>query len=147
MKQETSVCAVFEDMEAAQQAINKLHTWDEKVDEVKLGAIGTVSLQDGRAKPKVHIGGLFNRALHLSDSDLSTIATVIDGGKVAVVVRTHDHEYTLVRTHLEKQGGKLANFVDPISPEDREAAEEAGRDALSDAAYRQNRDEGFNPLP
>ena len=104
----TSVCAVFDDMESAQQAIDELHTWDKRVKEVKLGAIGTVALHDGQPKPKVHVGGIFSRALHLSNEDLSTIGTVIDGGKVAVVVPTDDHEYSLVRTHLEKQGGKLA---------------------------------------
>ncbi len=146
MSNETSVCAVFDDMAAAQEAIDELHTWDKRVKEVKLGAIGTVAIDDGHPKPKVHLGGLFNRSLHLSDDDLATIGTVIDGGKVAVVVRTDDHEYTLVRTHLEKQGGTLAEFVDPITPEDREATEHAGKANRSDAAYGQHKDDAFNPL-
>lgn len=146
MSNETSVCAVFDDMEAAQEAIDELHTWDKRVKEVKLGAIGTVALDDGKPRPKVHVGGLFNRSLHLSDEDLTTIGAVIEGGKVAVIVRTDDHEYSLVRTHLEKQGGKLAQFVDPISPEDRESSEHAGEVHRSDAAYTQHKDDVYNPL-
>lgn len=146
MTNETSVCAVFDDMDAARQAIDELHTWDERVKEVKLGAIGTVAMDDGRPKPKVHLGGLFTRSLHLSDDDLATIGSVIDGGKVAVIVRTDDHEYSLVRTHLEKQGGTLSQFKDPISPEDRAAAEHAGDAHRSDAVYDKHKDDAFNPL-
>ncbi len=128
---ENAVGAVFPNEAAADAAIASLHSWDVKVKDVDLGAIGTVKLENGKAKVKVKEGGFFNRSLKLDDDDMALIVQHLDGEKVCVVVRSDDYEVTMVRTHLKNAGGTLAEFRDPYTAEERKDVAEAGEDAMN----------------
>lgn len=128
---ENAVGAVFPNEAAADAAIESLHAWDVKVKDVELGAIGTVKLENGKAKVKVKKGGFFTRALKLDDDDMAVIVQHLDGEKVCVVVRSDDYEVSMVRTHLKNAGGQLAEFKDPYDAEERKDVHEAGVDAMN----------------
>ncbi len=134
---ENAVGAVFPNEAAADAAIASLHSWDVKVKDVELGAIGTVKLENGKAKVKVKEGGFFTRSLKLDDDDMALIVQHLDGEKVCVVVRSDDYEVTMVRTHLKNAGGTLAEFRDPYTAEERAERRRSRRGRDEHAQLRQ----------
>lgn len=139
---ENSVVALFPNQEAADQAIEHLIKWDKASKDVKLGAIGKVTLESGKIKADVVHGAIFNRALHLDDATVTACTPFLDDEKVIVVVRSDDYEVSLVRSNLQMTGGALPQFIDPYT--DQERADEA--EAVEDAINIRNFDRGIDSI-
>lgn len=139
---ENSVVALFPNQAAADQAIEHLMKWDKASKDVKLGAIGKVTLKDGEVKADVVHGGIFNRSLHLDDQTVVACTEYLDDEKVIVVVRSDDYEVSLVRSNFQMAGGELPQFIDPYTGDEKRAEQKAGEDAVQIKAF----DKGTDPL-
>lgn len=126
---ENSVVALFPNKEAANQAIEHLVRWDKSSKEVKLGAIGMLTLREGEVKAEVVHGGIFTRSLHVDEATVTACTPYLDDEKVVVVVRSDDYEVTLVRSNLKMAGGELPEFIDPYTDQERADEQEAARNA------------------
>ena len=128
---ENSVVALFPNQEAADQAIEHLMKWDKASKDVKLGAIGKVTLEGGAIKADVVHGGIFNRSLHLDEATVAACTPFLDDEKVIVVVRSDDYEVSLVRSNLQMTGGALPQFINPYTDQELAEEAEAGKDAVN----------------
>ncbi len=137
---ENSVVALFPNQAAADEAIEHLVKWDKASKDVKLGAIGKVTLENGKVKGDVVHGGIFNRSLHLDDEMVAACTEHLDDEKVVVVVRSDDYEVSLVRSNLQMAGGALPQFINPYTG--KELADE--QEALKDGLQIRNFDKGVD---
>lgn len=128
---ENSVVALFPNQAAADAAIDHLLKWDKNSKDVKLGAIGKVTLENGEIKADVVHGGIFKKSLHLDDQIVAACTEHLDDEKVVVVVRSDDYEVSLVRSNLQMTGGDLPQFIDPYTSDERADEAEAGEDATN----------------
>ena len=71
------VIALFPDKEAAEKAIGDLRSWDKASDEIKLGATGTITREDGEVE--VHVGRRTGRGAAVG-AVAGIIAGVLSGG-------------------------------------------------------------------
>lgn len=141
---ENSVVALFPNQEAADQAIEHLKKWDKASKDVKLGAIGKVTLEGGQVKADVVHGGLFNRSLHLDDETVTGCIPYLDDEKVIVVVRSDDYEVALVRSNMEMVGGALPQFIDPFSAKEKRDEQEALQNAVNIKTFDKGIDQALD---
>lgn len=77
------VVAFFKDEEAAQSAIDALRAWDQADDDIKLGAIGTIYMEDGKVKTRIPHrigrGATVGAAVGLIAGALTGGATILGG--------------------------------------------------------------------
>src|SRR3954466_462486 len=71
------VIALFPDQMTADIAVETLKGWDDARDEIKLGAVGTLSKENG--KVKTHVGGKMGMGSGLGAA-VGVLAAVLSGG-------------------------------------------------------------------
>ncbi len=134
---ETIVVAAFPDGAAAEAAIENLRQWDKRVRDVKLGVIGKVTYEDGATTAEVVHGGLFNRAMPISDDAVRVLGQELSGGRVAVVVACDDFEMSMVSDSLVRDGGRILATNYERTDEEIAQENEAVEDALTEQAIEE----------
>ena len=81
-KNENVVIAIFDDEESANESIDGLKQWDRVNDEIKLGAIGTIT-KDGD-KVKTHVGRKVGKGAAVG-ATVGVIAAALTGGAAFVL--------------------------------------------------------------
>jgi hypothetical protein len=136
-KNETVVIAAFNDEAAVESAIDHLREWDKRVEEVKLGVIGRVHKDAGGVvRSEVVHGGLFHRAMPISDKGVTALAQELSG-RIGLVVACDDYEAEMVCDSLKRDGGTILINSYERTPE--EAAKHAKQvaDAQTEAAIQE----------
>lgn len=148
-KNENVVIAVFADAPAAEQAVANLREWDKRVDEVKLGTIGMITMAAGRLETKIVHSGIFKRSLPISENAVTALANEISGGEVAVAVTVDDYEVQMVSDSFNRDGGRLlVNQYDrtpeEILKEQKDAEEAQIENSVRSLSEKNSQPSSFN---
>lgn len=146
---ENAVVAVFPDQATAEAAVEELRAWDKRVDEVKLGNIGTVANEGGAVRKHLVQAGLFHRTFPISDAAAGTLANELGEGQVAVCVSADDYEVSMVTDLFTRKGGRIVaahyeRTAEEIEKEQKDIEHAQFTDAVETQVEKDSRPTSYN---